>query len=641
MRIILVYKPIMDTKLTYMYDPIEANQLRLLRFLPDENRTSIVLETYSIDDIVPPYRSLSYAWASSYTGMQKSWAIHIGGSELPALDSLLSFVQALRLKDRLCEGRWWIDSWCIDQTNLIERAQQVRLMQKIYHHAEEVVVWLGEKSDNSDLAMDFIKLLEKIKREASSAEQIRTSFNLQTDKYTAHWKALEELLSRKWWSRVWTIQEFVISLNMMFWCGLQEASKAAVCRSLSVADKCTSVGIKETLAFRYGFNRRRVWDLYEAELKHGLKSTRSLLSLAAYFCFMDVTDDRDRLYGMMAMSTDGLSLLDVNYSWTCEDVYMRFTQAFIAQYKSLDIICFASVFSAPSESTLPSWVPDWHWRNAFHVTPLMVSQSYNDQIGNLRAPVFIGDGPYVHYSASKGRPAVYDFEGSRLVIQGIIVDTVDGIAGSKNAASIQRSENYTEAPASSASPASSTHILESVCRALVLDRNDRFLRHPMPAAEFFYDFVRLCAPLSQAESNASTLTELQEWYQWTKTLKIQGRSFESILRDSHQTITDFSGPPPNDDEFIQDSFIGRFWDTIMRLSLRLMATCAGNVGMVSERAMRGDSVCVLYGCSVPVLLRRCDDSDSFVFVGECYLDGYMDGSILGKKEFEERRFCIQ
>ncbi|KAF9693789.1 hypothetical protein EKO04_008129 [Ascochyta lentis] len=619
MPIAFVHRSIMDTKLTYVYDPIEANQLRLLRFLPDEDRTSIVFETYSIDDIIPPYRSLSYAWASPYTGMQKSWAIHIGGSDLPALDSLLSFIQALRLKDRLCEGRWWIDSWCIDQTNLIERAQQVRLMQKIYHHAEEVVVWLGEESDNSDLAMDFIKLLEKIRREASSVEQIRTSFDLQTYKYTVHWKALEALLSRNWWSRVWTIQEFVIPLKMMFWCGLQEASKAAVCRSLSVADKCTSVGIKETLAFRYGFNRRRVWELYEAELQDGLKSTRSLLSLAAYFCFMNVTDDRDRLYGMMAMSTDGSSLLDVSYSLTCEDVYMRFTQAFIAQYKSLDIVCFASVFSAPSESTLPSWVPDWHWRNTFHVTPLMVSQSYNEQIGNLRAPVFVGDGPYAHYSASKGRPAVYNFEGSQLMTQGIIVDTIDGIAASKNAASAQRPDDYTEALLSPASPASSTEILKSVCRALVLNRNDRFLRHPMPAAEFYYDFVRLCAPLSQAESNISTLTELQDWYQWTKTLKIQGRSFESILRDSHQTATEYSGPPPNDDEFIQDSFIG----------------------MVSERAMRGDSVCVLYGCSVPVLLRRCDDSDSFVFVGECYLDGYMDGSALDKKEFEERRFNLQ
>jgi hypothetical protein len=573
--------------------------------------------------------------------MQKTWAIHIEGSELRALESLLSFVQALRRKNKLCEDRWWIDSLCINQTNLTERAQQVKLMQKIYYHAEEVVVWLGEESDDSDLAVDFIKLLDKIKREATSVEQIRTSFGLQSGKYTAHWKAYETFLSRKWWSRVWTIQEFVIPLKLMFWCGLQEVSKAAVCRSLSVADKCTSVGIKETRSFWYGFNRRRVWELYEAELKQGLKSTRSLLSLAAYFCFMDVTDDRDRLYGMMAMSTDGSSLLDVSYLSSCEDVYMRFAQAFITKYKSLDIICFASVFSAPSGSTLPSWVPDWHWRFAFHVTPVMVSQSYNKQIGNLRAPVFVGNGPYAHYSASKGRPAVYEFEGSQLIVQGIIVDTVDGIAGSKTAAFVPSSDNDTEALAIPASPSSWTHVLKSICRALVLDRNDRFLRHPMPFAEFFYDFTHLCAPLLHAELISSTLPELQEWYRLTKELKVQGRSFESILRDTLQAITDFSGPPPNDDEFIQDSFIGRFFDTIVRLSLRLMVTSTGSIGMVSERAMKGDSICVLYGCNVPVLLRRCEASDGFVFVGECYLDGCMDGSALDTEEFEERKFCIQ
>ena len=87
----------------------------------------------------------------------------------------------------------------------------------------------------------------------------------------------------------------------MFWCGLQEASKAALCNSIAVADKYTSVGIKETIAFRYGLNRKRVWNLYEAQVKGCPQITRTLLSLAAYFCSMDITDDRDRLYGMIAM----------------------------------------------------------------------------------------------------------------------------------------------------------------------------------------------------------------------------------------------------------------------------------------------------------------------------------------------------
>jgi hypothetical protein len=116
--------------------------------------------------------------------------------------------------------------------------------------------------------------------------------------------------------------------------------------------------------------------------------------------------------------------------------------------------------------------------------------------------------------------------------------------------------------------------------------------------------------------------------------------FESILGDSHQTGIDFSGPAPNGDEFIQDSFIGRFFDTVVRLSMRLMITRAGRIGMVSEKAMKGDLICVLFGCSVPILLRKSELGDSFTFVGECFLDECMDGSVLDQSDLLEETFRI-
>lgn len=40
-------------------------------------------------------------------------------------------------------------------------------------------------------------------------------------------------------------------------------------------------------------------------------------------------------------------------------------------------------------------------------------------------------------------------------------------------------------------------------------------------------------------------------------------------------------------------------------------------------AKKGDVLVVLYECSVPLLLRKVDDY--FTFVGECYVQGLMDG----------------
>lgn len=77
------------------------------------------------------------------------------------------------------------------------------------------------------------------------------------------------------------------------------------------------------------------------------------------------------------------------------------------------------------------------------------------------------------------------------------------------------------------------------------------------------------------------------------------------------------------------------------MSLRLMVSRNGRIGMVLEKAMKEDLVCVLFGCSVPVLLRKSGYGDSFTLVGECFLDGCMDGSVLERGELIERTFCIR
>ncbi|KAI0469728.1 hypothetical protein GGR56DRAFT_245695 [Xylariaceae sp. FL0804] len=64
------------------------------------------------------------------------------------------------------------------------------------------------------------------------------------------------------------------------------------------------------------------------------------------------------------------------------------------------------------------------------------------------------------------------------------------------------------------------------------------------------------------------------------------------------------------------------------MALRLMTTREHNVGMASRNARSGVAICILYGCSVPVLMRSV--RDGYMLVGECYLDGYMYGEILNE-----------
>lgn len=638
----------MMTGAIYSYKPVQHNQLRLLKFVHDESSTliNVVLELFSVEEPLPQFHSVSYAWALDASGLTRNSSIQIEGQDFPVLDSLYEFLEALRSKGVMYDGVWWwIDSICIDQHNLQERGHQVKLLQRIYRQAYHSIVWLGRESSDSNLAIDFIKVLDKISRRKYTVEELRST--LEIEKYHPEWKALENFLARRWWSRIWTVQEFVLPQSVSFWCGSKSVGRVIVSRAISVVNRCTKVGIKETAGFTSALNRRRAWGLYKAG-NPGAGISLSLSALAGYFSGMNATDDRDRLYGIMALATDD-SLMDVNYLLPSSMIYLHFAQAFIAHYRSLDIICFASILSPPSGSLQPSWVPHWQKITPL-VIPLMVSQSCRSQIGNLRTPHALDFDHSVGFSASKNRPPVYSFEGTTLLARGVIVDVVDGLAGNKQYGLVQSSEwSSTQSPAPPDATYSPAEILSAVCRSIVLDRSDRYLRYAMPAVEFFQDFIRLLAPLvieSPAAISNPPAQELQEWLEWTRSLQIHGRSFERILRDSldqdqAETDRDSTSPAPNQDEYFHDTFFGRFYDIVVRLSLRLMVSQNGRIGMVSEKAKKGDLICVLYGCSVPVILRDSGHGDSVTFVGECFLDGCMDGSALYHHGLLEKMFCIR
>lgn len=50
--------------------------------------------------------------------------------------------------------------------------------------------------------------------------------------------------------------------------------------------------------------------------------------------------------------------------------------------------------------------------------------------------------------------------------------------------------------------------------------------------------------------------------------------------------------------------------------------------MAPPGAQKGDVICILFGCSVPVVLRKLERSDEFVLIGECFLDGCMNGEAI-------------
>jgi hypothetical protein len=64
----------------------------------------------------------------------------------------------------------------------------------------------------------------------------------------------------------------------------------------------------------------------------------------------------------------------------------------------------------------------------------------------------------------------------------------------------------------------------------------------------------------------------------------------------------------------------------------LFLTQEGRPGIGPGSCQVGDLVVVLYGCSVPVVLRWHEDVSHFSLVGECYIHGSMNGEAAVSKE---------
>ena len=70
-----------------------------------------------------------------------------------------------------------------------------------------------------------------------------------------------------------------------------------------------------------------------------------------------------------------------------------------------------------------------------------------------------------------------------------------------------------------------------------------------------------------------------------------------------------------------------------------MVTVEGHFGMSSRFAQRNDRICIVYGCSIPVILRPNADSNTYTFLGKSYVHGVTEGGAM--KWLEEGKCTLE
>ncbi len=213
----------------FRYERLERTEIRLLRLQPCDGRGHIkplsgnlkIIRLPEYNESVPTrFEALSYFWGDEAADRTLS------------IDNTLFLIKpnleaALRmLRKKAVERLLWIDAICINQADLNERNEQVRIMSSIYRRASRVIVWLGlHRSGGKYVAAEAIKEFAKRQRQGDDSQQLSTFLdnphnqidteihsNLSDQRYTAaqavknsggHWPVLVDFFDRPWWRRVW------------------------------------------------------------------------------------------------------------------------------------------------------------------------------------------------------------------------------------------------------------------------------------------------------------------------------------------------------------------------------------------------------------------------------------------------------
>ena len=120
----------------------------------------------------------------------------------------------------------------------------------------------------------------------------------------------------------------------------------------------------------------------------------------------------------------------------------------------------------------------------------------------------------------------------------------------------------------------------------------------------------------------------------------QLRLINSYLSIGGISLTKYYVPPTNsrqDVSTVATSEVFRatvYTAAQVAVGQKLVITEKGRFALASSLAEPGDVLCVLFGCSVPVILRH--NKNYWKLVGECYLHGIINGEAI--KSFENGEF---
>jgi hypothetical protein len=349
-------------------------------------------------------------------------------------------------------------------------------------------------------------------------------------------------------------------------------------------------------------------------------------------------------------------------------VFIHFVISIIRATNDLDVIFARNTFqSFRSKLDLPSWVTDWTLKpdRSSHIPShewYFASEEgiYNRLIEEQQDNPLLSPQKWLSSldgrRADAGKSGEFRFSGdSRLLTcQGFLIGVVDGIApewvhgvGSENNEAKWLEESVQ--PQCDQSPyGDESQTLRALLRTLFFDPLDdskqKSLIFNIPWLGGEAEKVKCAASGegSPSEDLEKITTQLvnQGWDPRTGV-----RSFPRFESLRHRIGSFRMGGKPFKEYFPSQSVASpmKLLDNDLLILLsnfenrRLVTTATGHFGFAPSSVRPGDSVSVILGCSIPVILRPADPNGCYEVVGECYVEGFMKGEYITDVENRKRK----
>jgi heterokaryon incompatibility protein (HET) len=589
----------------FKYKPLETpTTIRLAVIPPTSGRPEhemldVKLEHHEISEASKKYNALSYVWGSP----DRIHMIKIDGQDFWVTKNLMYFLRRPREE----QSYWWIDAISINQDDVEDKSVQIPLMRQIYESADFVHVELGPaESPAEEYALNEMKHMSDATKEAFFENNPRGDNkgiyilfhsvrlpHIHPRYDHEYWKGVSSLLNKPWWSRVWVMQEGTASTNTSFHCGEASASilhlhdMNLVLHTLYHQQPWMNADPPTEAPEIQHF---LLWRLINIAVQRRDGTRQHLLDVLEYFRGLDARKSQDKVYAALGLADDippGTIIGDYNES--LPELYRKVTTYYIEHLENpLDVLyhCGTHLQNVSIPTDYSSWVPQWERR----ITIVNFPKSSSPELG-AKARLYNADGLGRQSAANildrAQKPRVV---GNTLVGQGLLVGRLAScltpILGTESTPdeTFRKSvDDWTPTDGDTVYEITGETKLRAFLRTLVAD------------LAFDVDY----------------------------------REFERGGQAKWDTVGNQPHAVDNVAELYRTYFFSR--------NRRLAYTEDGYMCLVSHQADVNDAIFMLFGGSVLYVLRP--QGDDYVFIGECYVHGLMDGEAL--KFLEDGRAQVQ